>query len=122
MEDYVEGAPELVIEIAASSVSYDLREKKRVYWRNGVREYLVWQIYDAQVDWWELRDGEYQPIEPDEEGVLRSVVFPGLWLHVPALLDDSMAQVLATLQGGLASPEHEAFAAQLAAKSAAESE
>jgi Uma2 family endonuclease len=119
VEDHVEGAPELVIEVAASSVSYDLREKKRVYWRNGVREYLVWQIYDARVDWWELRDGEYQALEPDAEGVVKSGVFPGLWLHVTALIDDNMAQVLTTLQQGLASPEHGEFVAQLAAKAAA---
>jgi Uma2 family endonuclease len=115
VEDYVEGAPELVIEVAASSVSYDLREKKRVYWRNGVREYLVWQVYDGRVDWWELRDGEYQPLAPDERGVLKSGVFPGLWLDVPALLDDTMARVLATLQQGLATPEHAAFVAELSA-------
>jgi Uma2 family endonuclease len=112
-DDYVEGSPELVIEVSASSASLDLRGKRTVYRRNGVREYMVWQIYDQKVDWWALREGEYQPLNPDQAGVLRSEVFPGLWLDVPALLADDMAKVLATLQQGLASDEHAAFVARL---------
>ena len=45
-DDYVEGPPELVVEIAHSSAAYDLHDKKQAYRRNGVREYLVWQIED----------------------------------------------------------------------------
>jgi Uma2 family endonuclease len=117
-DDYVEGAPELIVEIAASSASYDLREKRRVYRRNGVREYIVWQIYDGRLDWWMLRDGEYQPLQPDEAGVVKSEVFPGLWLDVPALLANNPAKTFATLQQGIASDEHAAFVAKLAASAA----
>jgi Uma2 family endonuclease len=116
LNDYVEGAPELVIEVAASSASLDLGDKRTVYRRNGVREYIVWQIYDRRVDWWALREGEYQPLLPDDAGVLRSEVFPGLWLDVPALIADNLANLLATLQHGLASNEHAAFVAQLTAQ------
>ena len=35
-EGYIEGAPELVVEIAASSASYDLGPKMTTYARNGV--------------------------------------------------------------------------------------
>ena len=114
-DDYVEGAPELVVEVAASSASYDLREKRRAYRRNGVREYIVWQIYDGRVDWWALREGEYQPLQPDAAGVVKSEVFPGLWLDVPALLANGPSKALATLQQGIASEEHAAFVAKLAA-------
>jgi Uma2 family endonuclease len=115
-DDYVEGAPELVIEVAASSASLDLGDKRTVYRRNGVREYIVWQIYDRRVDWWALREGEYQPLLPDDAGVLRSEVFPGLWLDVPALIADNLANLLATLQLGLSSNEHAAFVARLTAQ------
>ena len=37
-DDYIEGAPELVAEVAASSAAKDLHDKKRAYWRNGVQE------------------------------------------------------------------------------------
>lgn len=42
-DDYIEGAPEVVVEIAASSASYNLHYKKEAYRRNGVQEYIVWQ-------------------------------------------------------------------------------
>jgi len=113
-DDYIEGAPELIVEIAASSVSYDLYDKLNVYRRNGVQEYLVWQVNDKRVDWFELVEGQYLPLEPDESGAIRSRAFPGLWLAVPALLAGDMATVLAALQPGLASGEHAAFVQKLA--------
>lgn len=115
-DDYVEMAPECVAEVAASSASLDLHAKRRVYRRNGVREYLVWRVLDRTIDWFVLRAEEYVRMEPDAEGVLRSEVFPGLWLHTAALLRGDMASVFATLQQGLASSEHAAFAAGLQAR------
>ncbi len=100
-DDYVEGAPELIVEIAASSAAYDLYDKKRAYRRNGVREYLVWRVYDRQLDWFSLEAGEYNLLEPDAEGVVRSQVFPGLWLATSQLLSGKMNEVLAVLQQGL---------------------
>ncbi len=112
-DDYVEGAPELVAEIAASSAAIDLHDKKRAYRRNGVREYIVWQVYEQKLDWFYLQEGEYVSLPVDEDGVIRSQVFPGLWLAVDNLLAENMAQVLAVLQAGLDSPEHTAFVQQL---------
>ncbi len=113
-DGYVEGAPELVVEIAASSAAIDLRDKKRVYRRNGVQEYLVWQVLDRHLDWFHLHNGDYISLQPDSEGILRSAICPGLWLALPALLAGEMTQVLATLQQGLQSPEHASFVQQLA--------
>jgi len=112
-EDYIEGAPELVAEVAASSVSIDMNTKLNAYRRNGVREYVVWRVLNRQIDWFVLREGEYQPLTPDERGILRSEVFPGLWLDPAALVAGDMARVLAVLHEGLASPEHAAFVGRL---------
>lgn len=101
-DDYIEGAPELVVEIAASSASIDLHDKKRVYRRNGVQEYIVWQIYDGRITWFYLNEGAYQELTPDEDGIIRSRVFPGLWLAAAALLTGDLAAVLAVCQQGLA--------------------
>jgi Uma2 family endonuclease len=117
-EGYVDGAPELAIEVPASSASYDLHDKPRVYRRSGVQEYLVWRVLDRSVDWFRSREGVYECLEPDEAGILRSEIFPGLWLAVPALLAGDLAAVLAELQRGLASPEHAAFLERLRAPSA----
>ncbi len=120
-DDYLAGPPELVVEIAASSVAYDLGVKRRVYARNGVQEYLAAQAYEQRVDWIVLREGEYEALQPASDGILRSEVFPGLWLPVDALWAGDLAGMLAILQQGLASAEHAAFVAQLQEQLAAAS-
>jgi Uma2 family endonuclease len=117
VDDYVSGAPELVVEVTASTVGYDLHEKLNAYRRNGVREYAVVRTLDGEVDWFVLTEERYTPQTPGDDGVLRSTVFPGLWLEAEALFADT-ARMLSVLQQGLVSPEHAEFVASLAAKSA----
>lgn len=100
-DDYIAGAPELVVEIAASTVSIDLHDKKAAYRRNGVQEYIVWRTLDRKIDWFSLQDGEYIQLELDGNGIIKSQVFPGLWLAVEAMLSGAMADVLSVLQAGL---------------------
>jgi Uma2 family endonuclease len=112
-DDYIEGAPELVVEIAASSAAYDLYDKKRAYRRNGVKEYLVWRVYDKQLDWFSLEAGEYIKLEQDNDGIIRSQVYPGLWLATSQLLSGKMNEVLAVLQQGLNSAAYQEFCQRL---------
>jgi Uma2 family endonuclease len=112
-DDYIEGPPELVVEIAASSVAIDLHGKKQAYRRNGVREYIVWQVLDQELSWFSLEQGEYLELLPNEEGILKSRVFPGLWLAVNELLTGNMQVVLNVLQAGLQSVEHADFTHKL---------
>ena len=107
-DDYVEGAPELAVEIVGSSRAYDLHQKKGAYRRNGIREYLAWITGEQRVIWWELREAEYQEIAL-ADGLLKSGVFPGLWLDTGALLRGDLKAVLAMLRRGLDSAEHRAF-------------
>ena len=113
-DDYIEGAPELVVEIAASSVSIDLGNKLRAYRRNGIKEYIVWQVFDQKLDWFHLEEGQYKSLPTDQNGIIRSLIFPGLWLSVRDLLAGDMQQVLSIVQNGLASESHEAFVQSLA--------
>ena len=113
-DGYIEGAPEFVAEISASTATIDLRDKKRVYRRNGIKEYLVWQVMNRRIDWFSLQEEEYIALLPDAEGIIRSRVFPGLWLSVSALLDGNMPSAIATLQAGLNSTVHQEFVQQLA--------
>lgn len=48
-------------------------------------------------------------LEPDANGIIKSEVFPGLWLAVPALIQGNLAEVLTVLQSGLNSSEHADF-------------
>ncbi|HEY9853188.1 MAG TPA: Uma2 family endonuclease [Leptolyngbyaceae cyanobacterium] len=113
-DGYVEGAPELIVEIAASTVSIDFNQKLKVYRRNGVQEYLVWRVLDSEFDWFRLNAGEYIKLEPDSNGIIYSQIFPGLWLDKAALLAGNLAKVLEVLQQGLASQSHQDFVQQLA--------
>lgn len=110
---YLEGVPELVVEIAASSAAIDLGSKMQAYRRNGVLEYIVWQAFEHQLSWFQLVEGEYQQLMPDAEGMIRSQVFPGLWLAAEALLSGDMQTVLSAVQAGLAASDHAAFVEQL---------
>lgn len=110
---FLVGPPELVADVTASSVSYELGPKLDAYRSNGVQEYLVWRVFDHEIDWFRLRDGEYVAVEADERGVTRSEVFPGLWLDRAAMLAGDMRQVLAVLREGLATDAHRAFVEQL---------
>ena len=110
---YVEGPPELIAEVAASSASYDLHDKLSVYRRNGVCEYLVWRVWDRSLDWFVMQGGRYKNLPLSSDGYFRSQVFPGLWLDGGALLRGDLAQVMAVLQQGLASPGHADFVRQL---------
>jgi Uma2 family endonuclease len=112
-DDYVEDGPELVGEIAASSASYDLNVKLHVYRRSRVREYVVWRVLDREIDWFVLRRERYDRLPLGADGLLRSEVFPGLWLDPEALVRGDMVRVLAVVQQGIASPEHAEFVRRL---------
>jgi len=112
-DDYVEGPPEFIVEVAHSSAAYDLHDKKRAYRRNGVQEYLVWQIEEAQVDWFVLEGGAYLSLSPDENGRIESRTFPGLVLDVDALLEENFNAVLAVLQEQTGTESHQAFVERL---------
>jgi len=96
--------PELVAEVASSSVSYDLHVKLNVYRRNGVCEYLVWRVRDREVDWFVLRRRKYVRLPREQDGLYHSPVFPGLRLDPAALVSGDTQTVMAALQRGVASP------------------
>jgi Uma2 family endonuclease len=112
-DEYLEGPPELVVEIAHSSAAYDLHDKKEAYRRSGVQEYIVWQIEENKVVWFLLEEGRYVEQAPDGDGLLRSQVFPGLVLNAPACRNRDASTVLATLQPHLDTDAHRSFVQHL---------
>lgn len=109
----ISGAPELTAEISVSSLPYDLNKKLDLYRRAGVLEYVILLPEKNEVRWLRLEGGQYRPLAPDADGILRSRVFPGLWLDAAALTGRNMARVLEVLQRGLASAEHAGFVREL---------
>ncbi len=114
VDGWVTGAPELIVEVGASSRSYDLGPKKGDYERAGVREYVFVGPDDGRVRWFLLREGRYVEHGPGTDGVFRSEVFPGLWLNAEALYAGDLDGLLRTLEEGLATADHAAFKARLA--------
>jgi hypothetical protein len=113
-EGYIRGAPELIVEIARSSRAYDLGAKKNDYERAGVREYVVVELDPNLVHWFIRRGSHFENLVPGPDGVLRSEVFPGLWLDPHALFAEDLDRLIAVLDQGLSTPQHAAFAAEMA--------
>lgn len=112
-DGYATGPPELIVEVASSSAAIDLHAKRCDYEQAGVLEYIVVVLRQHAVRCFALRDGVYQDVVAAADGIFKSVVFPGLWLHADALLDLNGRQVMGTLHQGLATPEHTAFVQRL---------
>jgi Uma2 family endonuclease len=115
LQGYLRGAPELVVEVAKSSRFIDLGPKLADYGRAGVAEYLVRALDPDEIFWFQQRDGALRRIAPSDDGLYRSVVFPGLWLDPAALLAGDLKRLREVVEQGLATPEHAAFIARLEA-------
>ena len=113
-QGYLAGVPEMFTEICVSSVAYDLHEKLELYQAARIPEYLAILVKEREIRWHILENGVYQLLPPDADGIHRSRVFPGLWLDGVALLAGDGARLLAKLDEGLRSPEHQAFVEKLA--------
>jgi len=113
-EEYLEGTPEFIAEVALSRQSIDLHAKRNDYEQAGVREYVVVALRHNQVFWFVSRNGRFEDLSPGPDGILRSETFPGLWLDPAALLRRDGARLREVLQQGLATPEHAAFVSRLA--------
>lgn len=113
VDGYVVGPPELIIEVAVSSASLDLGDKLEAYRRNGVAEYIVWQVKRQAIDWFRLHEGRYEKLMPGPGGIIRSLIFPGLWLDPGALIRGDLPAMNAAVLAGLATAEHAAFVARL---------
>ena len=110
---YIVGPPELVIEVAHSTRRFDLHDKRAAYAAAGVQEYLVWTVREGQFHWFDL--SQHEELPPPADGIVRSVQFAGLWLNAAAIAAEDHARLLTSVEAGLATPEHAAFAAKLAA-------
>ncbi|MGC1274321.1 MAG: Uma2 family endonuclease [Planctomycetaceae bacterium] len=114
---YLAGAPEFVAEVADATTAIDLGSKRSDYERHGVLEYLVLELRKRRAVWF-VRDerGGYVETAADLEGLLKSHVFPGMWLDVKAFFRLDGNRVLDVLHRGLESPEHAAFVESLRSK------
>ena len=110
-DGYVDGPPELVIEIAHSIRAIDVHNKMEDYFRCGVPEYLIYLEDVKQLRWFNLTaNKEYRP---NSDGIYRMRQFPGLWIDSAALVNQDEPRQILALQQGLLTPEHTHFVRQL---------
>jgi hypothetical protein len=112
---FIRGVPELIVEVSHTSRYNDLGPKFDDYERVGVLEYIVRALEPDEVLWFVLRQGRLVELAAGSDGLLRSTVFPGLWLEPQALIENDTRRLRAVLDQGVASPEHAEFVARLAA-------
>ena len=113
--DYLDAGPEFVLEVSRSSLGRDRGPKRRDYVRGGVREYVIADVRGRRLIRYDLVENPDEPTPAPPDGVLKSRAMPGLWLNAPALFAGDLAAVRKSCEAGLATPEHAAFAAKLAA-------
>ena len=87
IKDFITGAPDLVIEILSpSNAYYDLRQKKDIYEKYSVKEYIVIDPVQENADLYALKEGAYylhQKATKDEQ--LNSVLLQGLKIDLSTL-------------------------------------
>jgi Uma2 family endonuclease len=110
---YIVGPPELLIEISRSSRYYDLGEKKADYEREGVLEYVVFELDPDRVHWFIRRGDHFEELPPGPDGIYRSEVFPGLWLDPEAFYAQDIDRLVEVVEQGLTTPEHADILARL---------
>jgi Uma2 family endonuclease len=110
-QNYLVGAPELVCEVAVSSLRLDLGKKLKVYEKYGVQEYIVFDAKDHTLHWFQLPGHEM--IHPDSQGIYKSQLFPGLWIDSKALARGDAAGLFAAVDAGTKTAAHKKFVAKL---------
>jgi len=87
VKDRIEGAPDLVLEILSPSTAYyDLRQKKNIYEKYGVKEYIVVDPTEQSAELYVLKDGIYQMHQKTQNNEqLSSVLLQGFSIDLSKL-------------------------------------
>ncbi|MBE3587530.1 MAG: Uma2 family endonuclease [Thermoanaerobacteraceae bacterium] len=99
-ETYLDGPPDLVVEITSpESFARDRGEKYLEYEAAGVSEYWLIDPERQQAEFYRLGpDNRYHLFTADEKGVYRAAVLPGFWLKVDWLWQEEMPLVIDVLR------------------------
>lgn len=87
--NYLDGAPDLVIEVTSpESLNRDRHVKFAEYKQAGVREYWLIHPDTRQAEFFQLQDGHYQQIWPDEGGIYCSRLLSGFQLSLKRIWEE----------------------------------
>jgi Uma2 family endonuclease len=84
LNEHVEVAPDFIVEIISmASAYYDMRQKKDIYEKHGVKEYIIIDTIGLKAELYALKDGAYNLIQTAvETAKLNSLLFPGMFLDL----------------------------------------
>jgi len=99
-ETYVDGAPDLVIEIISpESIDRDRGRKFVEYEAETIPEYWLIDPIREQAEFYRLGDdSRYHQALPDAEGIFHSQSVPGFWLRVAGMWEDPLPDELDVLR------------------------
>src|SRR5476651_1829455 len=87
IKDRIEGAPDLIIEILSpSNAYYDLRQKKDIYEKYGVKEYIIIDPIAQNADLYVLKNGAFYLHQKAENNqAIASILLPGFVIDLSKL-------------------------------------
>ena len=86
-EKYIEGAPDLVMEILSPSTAYyDLKKKKRLYESSGVKEYWIVDPEAREIEVYTFVDGRFELFAREaDQGPIPSKLLAGFSVDLDAV-------------------------------------
>lgn len=111
--DYFTGPPNFVFDVFRVEQRHDYESRRSLFEQNGVIEYAAWFSSEKLPIWNRLVEGEYQTIQEDEDGLIKSTALPGLWIPVKALADRDWWSVMAKISHGITRRGHRDFMATI---------
>lgn len=83
-EKKIEGAPDIVVEILSDSTAYyDLRHKKRIYEKHGVKEYWIVDPMEKGIEIYENKEGKFILIsDAVNNGAVKSNMLKGFEVNL----------------------------------------
>ncbi len=104
------GAPNFVLDVVDENDSISYQERKDIFEKCGVIEYVL--VYDTDpitFEWYRRIKGKFELIREDKEGTIQSSALPGLWIKTEALRIRNWWTVLAGIRQGITRKEHHDF-------------
>ena len=79
IKDRIQGAPDLIIEILSpSNAYYDLRQKKDIYEKYGVKEYIIIDPLQETAELYRIENSRYHlQQKASKNELLKSLIIPG---------------------------------------------
>jgi hypothetical protein len=105
------GPPNFVLDVFDGSESSEYKFRRTAFEKAGVTEYVaIINDDDGQACHWNRHDGnEFQVIDPDENGVIKSMALPGLWFSTTFAKDQDRWSLVTIVEYGMTRLGHHEF-------------